>query len=204
MDATRFDALTRGLAAPASRRVAGRFLAWLGLTGLLARTRAVHVAVAKGNEEGKQGKQGKKRKKPKVTRNQFGCVDVGDACANNAQCCSNICRGKKGKRTCRAHNTGGSVCEPVELGFCGAGDDVSAVICNNGIGRCVTTTGNAPYCAGSQPEESCSPDIVPCKKDKDCQRFCGADAACIQCPACAEVFGVSTACAGPAPDSCLF
>lgn len=188
MDTNRFDALARALNHQQTRR---------GALGVLAGFSGLGLGAAAA----KKGKKRKPKQKPRF--NQFGCVNVGGFCKNSGQCCSNICRGKKGKRTCRAHNTGGSVCEPVELGFCGAGDDVSAVICNNGIGRCVTTTGNAPYCAGSQPEESCSPDIVPCTKDKECQRFCGADAACIQCPACAEVFGVSTACAGP-DDSCQF
>jgi hypothetical protein len=56
MDASRFDILIRGLAAPASRRVAGRLLAGLGLARLLAQTDAPSVGAAK-NEKGKKGKK---------------------------------------------------------------------------------------------------------------------------------------------------
>src|SRR5688572_17201026 len=60
MDAARFDTVIRGLAAPASRRVAGRFLAGLGLTGLLADAEAPSVGAAK-KEKGKKGKKPRKQ-----------------------------------------------------------------------------------------------------------------------------------------------
>jgi hypothetical protein len=77
MDSARFDTLIRGLAAPASRRVAGRFLAGLGLTGVLAQTGAASVGAAKDEK----GKKRKKPRKQKPKRNGFGCVDVGGFCA---------------------------------------------------------------------------------------------------------------------------
>lgn len=200
MDTARFDTLTRGLAAPASRRVAGRFLAGLGLSGLLTRTHAVPAAAKKDG----RGKTGKKRKKPKVTRNQFGCVDVGDGCVNNGQCCSNICSGKKNRKTCQGHNVAVGSCESGPLGFCAVGPGlIVGTPCTSSAdenGLCFATTGKAPYCAVNSVQDA---GCVACKKDKDCQKFCGADAACIDCPACAKVFGVATACAG-SDDSCVF
>ena len=189
------------LAAPASRRVAGRVLAGLAVAGALAQ---VSEAVAKN---GKKGKKHKPKKKPKF--NAFGCVDVGGFCTSSRQCCSGICQGKKGRQTCQAHNAGIGKCAAGISDFCADPDGglIAGTACTTSAdeqGLCFTTTGNAPYCAGSEPEASCSPTtIVPCKKDKDCQRFCGPDAACIQCPACKKDFGVETACAGP-DNSCLF
>jgi hypothetical protein len=201
MDSPRFDTLIRGLAAPASRRVAGRFLAGLGLTGVLAQTGAASVGAAKDEK----GKKRKKPRKQKPKRNGFGCVDVGGFCANSGQCCSNICSGRKNKKTCQGHNVAVGTCEAGPLGFCGTGPGlIAGTPCTSSAdenGFCFTTTGKAPFCAVSSVQDA---GCVACKKDKDCQRFCGADAACIQCPACAQQFGVSTACAGVAADSCVF
>jgi hypothetical protein len=201
MDATGFDALARIFAAPTSRRMAGRVLAGLGLSGMLA-----HMAGTAIAKSGKKDKKHKPKKKPKF--NAFDCVDVGGFCTSSRQCCSGICQGKKGKQTCRAHNAGIGQCAAGISDFCAEQDGglIAGTICTTSAdeqGLCFTTTGNAPYCAGSEPESSCSPSIIPCKKDKDCQRFCGPDAACIQCPACKKDFDVETACAGP-DDSCLF
>lgn len=199
MDAARIDALARGLAAPASRRAAGRFLAWLGLAGLLARTDAAPAGAAKA-ESSRKGK----RPKPKPKRNRFGCVDVGGFCRNNGQCCSNICSGKKNKKACQAHDDGFGACEAGPLGFCATGPGlIAGTPCTSSAdenGLCFTSTGNASYCAVGDVQTS---GCVACKKDKDCEAFCGAGAACIQCPACDAVFGVKTACASPT-DACVF
>ena len=201
MDATRFDALTRRLTAPASRRVAGRFLAGLGLAGLLAHADASPVGAAKAETSRKTKKP--KKKKPKL--NRFGCVDVGGFCRNNGQCCSNICSGRKNKKTCQAHNDGFGACEAGPLGFCATGPGlIFGTPCTSSAdenGLCFTTTGKASYCAVGEVQTT---GCVACKKDKDCEEFCGAGAACIQCPACDAGFGVLTACAGVAPDSCQF
>jgi hypothetical protein len=200
MDATRFDALTRGLAAPASRRVAGRFLAGIGLAALLG-----NPADAAKDKTRKKGRKGKKRKGQKPKFNTFGCVDVGGFCKNGGQCCSGICSGKKNKKTCQGHNIAVGACEAGPLGFCAApgGGLIIGTPCTSSAdenGFCFTTTGNAPYCAVNSVQDA---GCVACTKDKDCQRFCGSDAACIQCPACEAVFGVSTACAGTT-DTCVF
>lgn len=202
MDDARFDALARIFAAPASRRAAGRFLAGLGLTGLLAPA-GLRSAGAARDEKAKKGKKPKKRK---PTFNRFGCVDVGGFCRNNGQCCSDICSGTKNKKRCQGHNVAVGTCEAGPLGFCAApnGGLISGTLCTSSAdenGLCFTTTGNAPYCAVGEVQES---GCVSCKKDKDCERFCGEGAACIQCPGCDAVFGVKTACAGVAPNSCVF
>lgn len=48
----------------------------------------------------------KSRNKPKVKHNQFGCVNVGNACTKADQCCSGICEGNTRKKVCQAHNAG--------------------------------------------------------------------------------------------------
>lgn len=200
MDAARFDALSRGLAAPASRRAAGRFLAWLGLAGAFAHADASPVGAAKAEKSRKKKKP--KKKKPKF--NRFGCVDVGGFCRNDGQCCSDICSGGKNTKTCQEHNDGFGSCEAGPLGFCATGPGlIVGTPCTSDAdenGFCFTTTGNAPYCAVGDVQTS---GCVSCKKDKDCEEFCGAGAACIDCPACDAVFGVETACASPT-DSCVF
>lgn len=201
MNAARFDALARGLAAPASRRAAGRFLAWLGLAGVFAHADASPVGAAKAEKSRKKKKP--KKKKPKL--NRFGRVDVGGFCRNNGQCCSDICSGIKNKKTCQAHNDGFGACEAGPLGFCAEDDGglIFATPCTSDAdenGLCFTTTGDAPYCAVGDVQTS---GCVSCKKDIDCEEFCGAGAACIDCPACDAVFGVETACASPT-DSCVF
>lgn len=89
MDAARFDAFALGLGAPASRRAAGRYLAWLGLARLLAHAEAAPVGAVK-EEKSRKGRRSKK-KTPEL--NRFGCVDVGGFCRDNGQCCSGICSG---------------------------------------------------------------------------------------------------------------
>jgi hypothetical protein len=172
MDAPRFDRLTRSLAGAALRRGLLRGLAAFALTG----AGLPRVATAK-----------KKRKK--IKRNAFGCVNVGKFCKNNSQCCSGICQGKKGKKTCKAHDTGG----------CQAGHapcNAPQVPCTTDGGKagfCATTTGNAGYCTTGTGGE-----CTPCTRDADCREICGAGAACIACLECA---GGST-CA--TTDACVF
>jgi hypothetical protein len=130
-------------------------------------------------------KQRHKRKRRKPKPNAFGCLDVGDACKNADQCCSGICQGKKGKKRCRAHDTGG--CQPTNLCSFFDVEPVSCTTSSGVEGSCGTTTGNAGYCGGGG-------DCFPCKKDSDCHEVCGPQAACVQCP---EECDVGTVCAGP-------
>jgi hypothetical protein len=107
--------------------------------------------------------------------NGFGCRNVGRSCKHASQCCSGRCKGKLGKRHCKAHDTGG--CKALE-GLCGQ----SAVPCTTSTGRdgdCDTTTGNAGFCQNGGGCEVCT-------RDRDCQ-ISGNNptGACIVCSSCA-------------------
>jgi hypothetical protein len=167
MDEHEFDRLTR-------RFVLGSLAAALGL----------------GTTPIPDGVTARKRKNKRVKRNEFGCVNVGDFCKNGGQCCSGICRGRKGKRKCKAHDSGGCQAGQFEAACVALTPDVPCT--TSGIeGRCDTTTGGAGYCRNHKR-------CLSCKKDQDCVPFCGADAACIVCPDCGEETG-GTACVGLEP-----
>ncbi|MGH2618506.1 MAG: hypothetical protein ACRDJC_25020, partial [Thermomicrobiales bacterium] len=124
----------------------------------------------------------RKRKKPKQPRpNAFGCLDVGDSCTRASQCCSGICEGKKGKRRCRAHDTGGCSAGLTPAAGCGGTADIACTTSRGQPGRCATTTGNAGYCVA----EFHSYSDFSCKTDVDClvvsDGFLGPDAACVLC-----------------------
>lgn len=177
MDGKQFDHLIR-LAAQPRRSLFGWVLA--GAAGFVA---------APGSEARKKQKR-KRKQQPTVTPNDFGCRNVGDPCASEAQCCSGLCEGKPGKRRCQAHDNGGCVAGATISG-CG-GSDVACAIGPGEEGLCGTTTGNAAYCMGP-------PFDYPCRTDLDCQMAdggrLGARAACIRCAGatggtiCASVAG---------------
>lgn len=179
-----FDRLTSRLSRLVSRRATVG-----GLAALLA--------PSLGDARKKRRRKRKKpHKKGKVVFNAFGCVDVGQFCQTNDQCCSGICQGKKGKKTCQAHDQ--STCLAGQSdGFCsGLVGEVGCVTNTADDGVCLTTTGNAPYCA-------ISGGCFPCATDADCVPYCGAEAACIICPAnCADAEG--TMCAAPISGACAF
>lgn len=182
MDARRFDQLTRHLLGARTRRAVFGGIAALSLAGPLGLS---HDA-----SEAKKRRRKRKKRKPKPMQdaappNAFGCINVGDLCQSADQCCSGICEGKQGKRTCRAHGSGG--CQAAEI--CNV-FDAEGIPCTTGsgvLGRCGTTTGNAGYCVGAG-------DCRPCTRDADCHAICGPQAACVQC---AEACNVGTVCAGP-------
>jgi hypothetical protein len=176
VETDRFDGLARSVSTLLSRRsIAGRLgLGVLALPGLA------------------EAKKHKHKKKKKVKFNDFGCVDVGKFCKNSGQCCSGICKGKKGKRKCKAHDA--STCTADQDACFG-----SPTLCApgaGGTGECTRTTGDASYCFASG-------DCFACTKDADCVPFCGAGAACIVCASeCATTGG--TACGGASGGSCTF
>lgn len=179
MDDARFDAWTRrrfGLA------TGGALAALLGLVGGPAPD-----AVSAG-----------KRRRRRVKRNAFGCVNVGKFCKRDDQCCSGVCRGKKGKETCRAHHTGSGCRAGDQTDSCGG---PAAIRCTTASGEanglCNTTTGHAPYCSS---EAFGSFQCTECSKDEECQALCGPAAACILCPECSLV---DTACVAPSAGDCL-
>jgi hypothetical protein len=150
MDAVRFDHLARLVDGTGSRRrtLAALTLGFLGLSGL-------HGAAEAGP----------------------GCKDVGKRCKRGAQCCSGICKGKHGRKRCRAHDTGG--CRPGHSGLiCGEPNPVACTTSTGKPGLCFTTTGNAGYCGSGV---SC----VTCSRDDDCRALFGDDrAACAVCASC--------------------
>jgi hypothetical protein len=123
----------------------------------------------------------KKRKNKKITRNEFGCVNVGGKCqGKSANCCSGICQGKKPKRgkkdtsLCVAHDN---------LGICFADSDTCTVglevPCNpdNPACSCVLTTGNAGFCGDFTAGIPAVCRV--CARDADCQADLGPGAACV-------------------------
>jgi hypothetical protein len=113
-----------------------------------------------------------------------GCKDVGTRCKRKSDCCSNICRGRRGRKKCKSHDTGGCQAGQIEA-FCG-GTTVQCTTSSGLPGSCNTTSGNAGYCSR---EGAC----VSCTKDLDCQNQFGAGAACVKCATCPGGLG----CASP-------
>lgn len=169
MNATRFDAAVRSLIGRAqSRRGLTRALPGLALAAALTRW---------GVDDPQAGKRKKRKNTPKA--NRFGCRNVGVECASASQCCSGICegsggKGKNGKRRkkrCRAHDTGG--CKAAQ-DSCSTSTDFECVTTTGEDGFCHLTTGNAPYCALDAIDSECT-------KDEDCFELCGPLAACNVC-----------------------
>ncbi|MCD6027956.1 MAG: hypothetical protein K0S78_130 [Thermomicrobiales bacterium] len=174
MNASRFDRLVRALTDGATpRRVVLRGLAGAGFAAALLPWIGEDLDARRGKKRGKR-KKGKQNKKPPV--NRFGCRNVGVACSSAGQCCSGICeggrrrKGKKTRKTCRAHDTGG--CR-VEQDSC-SGEFFPCTATNGADGFCHVTTGNAPYCGVSST-------TFDCTKDEDCIDLCGPEAACVVC-----------------------
>jgi hypothetical protein len=178
MDSNRFDHLTRSLGT-SRRAMLGGVLAYavtgLALPGLTA------------------GKTNKPKSKPKPKPNQYGCLDVGDLCGRSSQCCSGTCDGKKGKKTCRAHDTG--TCNQQKPGFCLAPNSVHN-LCNNTIGcLCYRTTAGSKVCA-----DTVGLKCADCRKDRDCETLgFGDGSVCIPTAvgACTGGCASGTACAAP-------
>ncbi len=175
MNRSNIDHLARSLTTVHSRRGLGGLLS-LGVLGWTVPAEA---------KEHKHKHHHKKKQKAKL--NSFGCVDVGNFCKNDDQCCSSVCTGNK----CLAHDVSSCQTGDVEA-FCGGGADEFCIAAAGEGGFCDTTTGNAPYCAH---DAAC----FACTKDADCVPFCGSRAACVVCRGVACVsFGVATMCASTA------
>ena len=135
MDDTRFDALTKTLVTGAvTRRRALTLVAGTALGGLMAR-------LGLGADAAEAA----------------ACRRVGERCRRPANCCSGVCRGPEGKKTCRAHDVG--TCRP-ELEFC-----LTDAECNGRNCICLTTTGGALFCG--LPGGECT----VCERDRDCLRL---------------------------------
>ena len=144
-------ALTRTISETPSRRDVLRGLAGVGLG--LGMLRIPAIADAKK-------KRKRKKRKPKATPNQFGCLEVDVPCKTAEQCCSGICEGKKGKKRCRAHDTG--TCDQGLPGLCS--NPPTIALCNGSdTCACLRTTANSSFCA-----QLGQPLCTPCRKDADC------------------------------------
>ena len=172
MNQHRFAALPRSLTRVPSRRDVLRGLGAAGL-GLVA-----------ARWPGTAGADKRRKSKPKPLKpNAFGCLNVGDRCRNAGQCCSDACRGRKGKKRCQSHDTGGCQAGHTPKG-CGGEENVSCTTSRGDAGKCFTTTGNAGYCG--LPIDPCG----ACDKDAECRALLGPGAACVLCPGdCADEGG---------------
>jgi hypothetical protein len=147
MDGHRFDVLVRSVT-ESRRSLLGAALA--AATGWL---------VPNIGETRKKHPHKKKRKKAQP--NQYGCLEVGDRCKSADQCCSGICKGKKGKKRCRAHDTGTCIqgipdaCDP---------DNPAIAVCNSDVCLCLRTTAGSNFCADANLTA-----CADCKKDADCE-----------------------------------
>src|SRR5688572_12832707 len=165
MDQTRFNAVTRTVTSIPSRRDVLRGLVSAGLgVGALRLSDAVE---AKKKHDRKR--KNKRKKQPKPVLNQYGCLDVGQACrGNNSLCCSGVCAGakpKKGKRdnrVCAAHGAG--TCFQDGPGLC-AVPKPELVFCNDAACYCARTTAGSQFCASLEPPTNCA----ACQRDSDCE-----------------------------------
>jgi hypothetical protein len=181
VDTVRFDYLTRALSHRLPRRT---FAGALGIGAVVFPT----LTDAKK-------KRKKRKKKKKVKLNDFGCVDVGKFCKTSDQCCSGICEGKKGNKTCQAHDKGS--CQ-ANQDTCGGPPFFPCTTSTGESGVCTITTGKAPYC-------NTTGGCFPCRKDADCVPFCGLQAACVVCETQCGTTAGFTLCVGPSEeDACGF
>ncbi|MGH2616945.1 MAG: hypothetical protein ACRDJC_17060 [Thermomicrobiales bacterium] len=165
MHADRFDAALRSFTHEFSRRLVRR--------GLIAAVLGLAPARLAGAASAK-----KRRRKPRP--NAFGCLNVGAPCRNANDCCSGVCKGKKRKKRCHAHDSGDCPSGPVACS-----SQVSCTTNTGFVGECLPTTGKAVYCASVQPAQ-----CVACVHDRDCISTLGETAACVVCDdACAETQG---------------
>lgn len=176
MDAQRFDAIARLIGRTAARR---RLLAGLALSPL-----AGLVATARPDDVLAKKKRKHKKRKKKATPNAFGCLEVGDPCQSEDQCCSGICEGKKGKRTCRAHDTGtckqdGQLVPCNNRTTCGclhttAGSDICSELFVPGGSACAACQRDADCLAlGFPPGSACGLSPIPCESGMACFVPCG-------------------------------
>jgi hypothetical protein len=96
--------------------------------------------------------------------NHFGCVHVSHRCTKSGQCCSGVCKGKEGHKTCRAHNVGTCTRDRAAC----TTETPSPCNPNNLKTACFVTTGNGLFCADLTPDTVPPPACEPCLRDLDC------------------------------------
>lgn len=106
--------------------------------------------------------------------NAYGCLDVGQSCLGDSSlCCSGICDPKSS--SCVAHNR--DVCFP-DTDYC-ASNAPSFCNGNNPECLCITTTGNAGFCADFGDFSAVGASCRLCSTDTECQAELGPGAACV-------------------------
>ena len=148
MDGSQFDDAVRALIASRRALVSG------ALAIAMARLGVVQTGAKK------KRKRKKKAKKPKP--NEYGCLEVGAPCKSEADCCSGICEGGKGKKRCQGHGAG--TCSQEAPGFCQEGP--SAICDNSTTCVCARTTAGSNFCGTlAVPSSGCA----DCQTDADCE-----------------------------------
>lgn len=99
----------------------------------------------------------------------FNCRHVGKPCTRKGQCCSGICRGPSGKKTCRGHGAGTCKQQGQEL-ICTAPDHTLSRCDNDVDCDCIRTTAGTNYCADfvCRSEDSFCSVCAACERDADC------------------------------------
>jgi hypothetical protein len=176
MDQHRLTTWKRAFSGVPSRRDVLRGLVGAGLG--LCSLRLTDVVAAKDKKQRKQRRRKKQAQAPvtapsfelpPLVINEFGCIDVGQACrGDSALCCSGTCNGaapaagQPDSSRCAAHNTG--TCRQQAEGFCTTpAREVTA--CNNRQDCvCFRTTGGSNFC-GIPNTAQCA----ACQRDADCE-----------------------------------
>jgi hypothetical protein len=150
-----------------------------------------------GGQEAMAGKRGRKAKQ-KIRRNEFGCVSVGSFCRNDAQCCTGLCDGKKGKRRCSGHGAG--TCNQEAEGVCQSLNPISTACNNRADCACFRTTGDSSVCAELFCVRPGCSECAVCRSDADCVALGlppGAACAAVAEGLCAGVCETGMACLLP-------
>ncbi len=99
------------------------------------------------------------------------CRKVDQPCRRASQCCSNICRRRRGKKKCRGHGAG--TCKQQGQRLVCTAQDIELSRCNNDQNcGCVRTTAGTNFCGDFFFPSGCTTcsDCAVCKRDADCER----------------------------------
>jgi hypothetical protein len=142
---------------------------------------------------GARKKRKHKDRKPKAKPNAFGCFEVGDPCRRASDCCSSICKGKKGKRTCRAHDEGtcpqgvpdGCTSLDPRVRICNGTEACDCYRTTAGSNACLEPTRPGSVCADCHTDADCLALGLPVGSacvpvtEGDCEGSCVGATACL-------------------------
>jgi hypothetical protein len=105
----------------------------------------------------------------------------GTRCSDGVECCSGLCKRKKGSHKTFCRQAPGQ-------GTCTIEQDECVSTCNDNVQcHCSVTTNGRSFCGGS---EACT----ACTRDTECTKVTGKGSKCVQCATCS---GIDTFCAAP-------